>query len=100
MAGAGQLALTGRLPIVEYESEAELLAACRRREMPAFEQLYRTHGARLKSIAYHTAGNRQDAEDAVQETFLKAYRGIDGFCRRLEHRHVALPDLYQCLLRP
>jgi RNA polymerase sigma-70 factor, ECF subfamily len=79
MAGAGQLALSGRLPIVEYESEAELLAACRRREMRAFEQLYSAHGARLKSVAYHTTGSRQDAEDAVQETFLKAYRGIDGF---------------------
>jgi RNA polymerase sigma-70 factor (ECF subfamily) len=79
MAGASQLALTGRFPTADYESETELLAACRRREMGAFEQLYRTHGARLKSIAYHTAGNRQDAEDAVQETFLKAYRGIEGF---------------------
>jgi RNA polymerase sigma-70 factor (ECF subfamily) len=79
MVGASQLALMGRLPTADYRSEAELLAACRRREMGAFEQLYRAHGARLKSIAYHTAGNRQDAEDAVQETFLKAYRGIDGF---------------------
>jgi len=79
MVGASQLALMGRLPTADYQSEAELLAACRRREIGAFEQLYRTHGARLKSIAYHTAGNRQDAEDAVQETFLKAYRAIDGF---------------------
>lgn len=79
MVGASQLALMGPLPSTDYRSEAELLAACRRREMGAFEQLYRAHGARLKSVAYHTAGNRQDAEDAVQETFLKAYRGIDGF---------------------
>ena len=77
--GATQLALIGSLPTAEYGSEAELLAACRRREMGAFEELYRMHGARLKSIAYHTVGSRQDAEDAVQETFLKAYRGIDGF---------------------
>lgn len=79
MTGASQLALMRPLPTADYASEAELLAACRQREIGAFEQLYRTHSARLKSIAYHTAGNRQDAEDAVQETFLKAYRGIDGF---------------------
>jgi RNA polymerase sigma-70 factor (ECF subfamily) len=79
LTGASQLALMGRFPTADYGSEGELLAACQRREMSAFEQLYRTHGARLKSIAYHTAGNRQDAEDAVQDTFLKAYRGIDGF---------------------
>jgi RNA polymerase sigma-70 factor (ECF subfamily) len=43
------------------------------------EELYLTHATRLKSIAFHILRNRQDAEDAVQETFLKLYRGIEGF---------------------
>jgi RNA polymerase sigma-70 factor (ECF subfamily) len=64
---------------VEYANEAELLAACRRQDLHAFEQLYRMHAPRLKSVAFHIAGNRQDAEDAVQETFLKLYRAIGGF---------------------
>ena len=34
---------------------------------------------RLKSVAYHIVGNRQDAEDAVQETFVKVFRAIHGF---------------------
>jgi RNA polymerase sigma-70 factor, ECF subfamily len=76
---AGQLAVIGRMQARDYASEAELLAACRRQDIRAFEQLYQTHGARLKSIAFHIAGNRQDAEDAVQETFLKLYRAIGGF---------------------
>lgn len=63
----------------EFENEGELLAACRRHEIAAFEQLYQVHGSRLKSIAHHILRNRQDAEDAVQETFLKVYRGIAGF---------------------
>jgi RNA polymerase sigma-70 factor (ECF subfamily) len=63
----------------EYSNEGELLAACRRREIPAFEQVYLTHGGRLKSLAWQILGNRADAEDAVQETFLKLYRGIDAF---------------------
>jgi RNA polymerase sigma-70 factor, ECF subfamily len=79
MVGATQLALIDRMASVDYGSEAELLAACRRREIPAFEQLYQTHGPRLKSVAFHIAGNRQDAEDAVQETFLKLYRSIGSF---------------------
>jgi RNA polymerase sigma-70 factor (ECF subfamily) len=62
-----------------WATEGELLAACRRREIGAFEQLYRIHAPRLKSIAWHIAGNRQDAEDAVQETFVKLYRAIAGF---------------------
>jgi RNA polymerase sigma-70 factor (ECF subfamily) len=67
------------MPIEEFTSEAGLLAACRRQDLRAFEQLYRTHGARLKSMAFHLVGNRQDAEDAVQETFVKAWRAIHGF---------------------
>jgi RNA polymerase sigma-70 factor (ECF subfamily) len=67
------------MPTRDFASEADLLAACRRQDLRAFEQLYRTHGARLKSMAYHLVGNRQDAEDAVQEAFVKAYRGINGF---------------------
>lgn len=84
MVGASQLALepvTQHRPMdsTEYASEGDLLAACRRQDIRAFEQLYQTHGPRLKSIAYHIVGNRQDAEDAVQETFLKLYRAIAGF---------------------
>ena len=84
MDGASQLALINRLqPLeqteAEYQTEAELLAACRRRDIRAFEQIYLAHGPRLKSVAYHILGSRQDAEDAVQETFLKLYRGIHGF---------------------
>lgn len=71
--------MAGTMQAVSYATDADLLAACRRRDIRAFEQLYHAHGPRLKSIAFHIAGNRQDAEDAVQETFLKAYRAIGGF---------------------
>jgi RNA polymerase sigma-70 factor (ECF subfamily) len=64
---------------VDYGSETDLLAGCRRQDVRAFERLYDTHAARLKSIAFHILGNRQDAEDAVQEAFVRVYRGIHGF---------------------
>lgn len=47
--------------------------------LAAFEGLYATHGARLKSIACNLLGNVADAEDAVQEAFLKAHRAWGGF---------------------
>jgi RNA polymerase sigma-70 factor (ECF subfamily) len=75
----GRLSPINRMSSTDYATEADLLAACRRQDVRAFEQLYEMHGARLKSIAYHIVGNRQDAEDAVQETFLKLYRAIQGF---------------------
>jgi RNA polymerase sigma-70 factor (ECF subfamily) len=61
-----------------HESEPALVTACRK-DVGAFETLYRQHGAKLKSVAYHLMGNRPDAEDAVQEAFIKAYRGMQGF---------------------
>lgn len=44
-----------------------------------FEELYRSHGARMKSVAYNLLGSAADAEDAVQEAFLRAYRGMSSF---------------------
>jgi RNA polymerase sigma-70 factor (ECF subfamily) len=59
--------------------DAELLEGCRSGALCAYEALYRTHGGRKKSLAFHMLGDLADAEDAVQEAFLKLYRGIDGF---------------------
>ncbi len=57
----------------------DLAAQIRQGSAGAFERLYQSQGARLKSIAYHLLGNRPDAEDAVQETFLKVYRSIGTY---------------------
>jgi RNA polymerase sigma-70 factor (ECF subfamily) len=45
----------------------------------AFERLYFTQAARLKSVAGNLLGNVADAEDAVQDAFLKAYRARGEF---------------------
>ncbi len=57
----------------------ELLEGCRRGEVAAFERLYELHGGRMKSIARNLLGSESEAEDAVQETFLKIYRGAGTF---------------------
>jgi RNA polymerase sigma-70 factor (ECF subfamily) len=56
-----------------------LLDAIRAGDVSAFERLYELHGARMKSVAANLLGNPADAEDAVQETFLKVYRGAAAF---------------------
>jgi RNA polymerase sigma factor (sigma-70 family) len=48
-------------------------------DLAAFETLFTSHGARMKSLALNMLGNASDAEDAVQEAFLRAYRGRAGF---------------------
>jgi len=42
-------------------------------------ELYETHGGRMKSIAMNLLGNTTDAEDAVQEAFLRIHRAAAGF---------------------
>jgi len=55
------------------------MEGCKRGNRRAYERLYELHAGRLKSIAFHLVGSRADAEDAVQEMFLKVYRAMDGF---------------------
>jgi len=61
------------------DPEAELLEGARRGEVSAFERLFASHGERMKSLAGNLLGNPSEAEDAVQETFLKIYRAAPSF---------------------
>jgi RNA polymerase sigma-70 factor (ECF subfamily) len=60
-------------------AEVSLAEACANGEIGAFEQIYQLYGSRMKSVAWNLLGNETDAEDAVQEAFLKAFRGREGF---------------------
>ena len=53
--------------------------ACQAGDLGAFERLYRLHGSRMKSMARNLLGTTSDAEDAVQDTFLKIQRSIGTF---------------------
>jgi RNA polymerase sigma-70 factor (ECF subfamily) len=59
--------------------DAALAAACRSGDLRAYERLYALHGARMKNLARNVLGNAVDAEDAVQDSFLKVQRSIASF---------------------
>lgn len=59
--------------------EASLLARLRAGDDRAFEQLVHTHGGRLLAVTRRITRSEQDAEDAVQEAFLLAFRSLSGF---------------------
>jgi RNA polymerase sigma-70 factor (ECF subfamily) len=48
-------------------------------DQDAFRALVERHGRRLFRLAYRMTGNEHDAEDVVQEAFLRAYRRLDRF---------------------
>jgi RNA polymerase sigma factor (sigma-70 family) len=70
--------------------DVDLVAEVRAGSERAFEAIYDRHARGLLSFCRHTLGDREEAEDALQQTFLNAYRGM-----RANGRGIALrPWLY------
>jgi RNA polymerase sigma-70 factor (ECF subfamily) len=61
--------------------EADLIDAASGGDAKAFEEIVRRHMRRAFSVAYRVLGQRQDAEDAVQDAFLAALVKLETFDR-------------------
>jgi RNA polymerase sigma-70 factor (ECF subfamily) len=72
--------------MVEAQDEAALLDAARRHDEDAFHVLVEPHGRDLHLLCYRMLGSFLDAEDATQETLLKAWRGISSYDGRASVR--------------
>jgi RNA polymerase sigma-70 factor, ECF subfamily len=79
MVGTSSLPIQFAPNLPEYSTDAQLVAECKRGNLRAYESLYAQHAPRMKSLALRLLGSRADAEDAVQEAFLKVYRAMAGF---------------------
>src|SRR5215217_3666642 len=64
---------------VDAQAEWELLVAARRGEQAAFERLVLAYRRELLAHCYRMLGSVQDAEDALQESLLGAWRGLRAF---------------------
>ena len=58
------------------------IARVRSGDADAYRALVERHGRALFRLAYRMTGNEQDAEDVVQESFLRAYRQLASFDER------------------
>lgn len=59
--------------------EHELIRRAGRGDAYAFEQLMTAHENRMYAVALRMCGNREDAQDCLQEAMLRVYRAISGF---------------------
>ena len=71
----------------ERAEEAALLALAKGGDRGAFQQLTECYRRELQVHCYRMLGSFHDAEDLVQETFLRAWRGVQGFDGRASMRH-------------
>ena len=46
---------------------------------PSWEQIVREHSARVYRLAYRLTGNKADAEDLTQETFVRVFRSLHTY---------------------
>jgi RNA polymerase sigma-70 factor, ECF subfamily len=63
----------------DIEVEDELVRAARDGDERAFRSLVEPRMAELKAHCYRMLGSAQDAEDALQETLMRAWQGLKGF---------------------
>jgi RNA polymerase sigma-70 factor, ECF subfamily len=59
--------------------DLDLVRATQNGNVSAFEQLVKRYDRRLLRIAQHITHNLEDAQDVVQEAFLKAFQHLDQF---------------------
>lgn len=60
------------------ENNELLMERCRHGDEKAFEELFQRYGRKIFSLAHRITANRQEAEDILQNTFLRAYEHIMG----------------------
>jgi RNA polymerase sigma-70 factor (ECF subfamily) len=70
-----------------------LVAAAQRGDVRAFAELVDAYYARCLRFAMHMLANRGDAEEAVQDTFVRVYRALPGY----EERESFEPWLFRIL---
>ncbi len=67
---------------VRKDSDGALVAATKRGDTQAFEELVLRHKQRVLAVAQRITNNREDAEDVAQESFHKVFLHLDAFRER------------------
>jgi RNA polymerase sigma-70 factor, ECF subfamily len=65
--------------MAEADDDVVCVARCLRGDSAAFESIVRRYERVLFSVARRMLGNYEDALDATQNAFIKAYEGLDGY---------------------
>jgi RNA polymerase sigma-70 factor, ECF subfamily len=64
------------------EDDAALIARARTGDGAAIDQLYRSYRDQVYTLCVNLCGDREEAQDLLQETFVRAFRGLPRFAGR------------------
>ena len=73
------IAMSAMSSPIEIDDEAAIVAQARLGDAKAFTELLRRYEGKIFRLAQHITQNREDAEDVLQEAFLKAYEHLGQF---------------------
>jgi len=65
--------------VVLTSTDEVLVAAAKLGDQQAFLELWRRHSSRVFKTSYRITGNREDAEDTIQNAWMKAYLHLNTF---------------------
>lgn len=57
----------------------DLIARCRAGDRDAHYQIYKLYSRSMYNVSYRITGNWEDAEDALQEAFISAFKSLDSY---------------------
>jgi RNA polymerase sigma factor (sigma-70 family) len=66
-------------PEPEATPDLELVKRAQQEDITAYDELVRRYQERIYATVYHMTSNHEDANDLVQERFIKAYRALKSF---------------------
>ncbi|MBU0678763.1 MAG: sigma-70 family RNA polymerase sigma factor [Verrucomicrobia bacterium] len=67
-----------QFPLAE-EDDSVLIERSRNEDLDAYDELMRRYHSRIYGLIYNMTSNKEDAEDLLQEVFVKAYSALDRF---------------------
>ena len=69
-------------PLLEPSRRSPSLAPSRQPGAIAFEQIMRQHNQRLYRLAFSLVGDASEAEDVLQDSYVRAFKGLPHFAGR------------------
>jgi RNA polymerase sigma-70 factor, ECF subfamily len=88
---------------LDKDSERALVAAAKRGNAQAFEELVLRHKQNVLAVAQRITNNREDAEDVTQESFHKAFVHLDDFEQKSRFstwlKRIAMNEAFMLLRR-